>query len=425
MISIPSAIQSILTALRSRGHEACPVGGCVRDSLRGVEPEDWDICTSAIPEETMSCFPEGDTIPTGIKHGTVTVRSGGVTSEVTTYRTEGEYSDGRRPDSVTFVRSLSEDLRRRDFTVNAMALDEAGEVIDLFGGQADLSDHLVRCVGEPNERFQEDALRILRALRFASKLDFGIEAKTGSAVMQNRALLYGLSAERVWKELKGILVGPGCGRVLRNYSAVLAILLPELGTESIERRSAAIAAAPADLCLRMALLLFGLDGQKSAEILKRLHCDNATRSRTLDLKEALEAPLPRTREGQLKLAQKLGWADALLVAGLRDKKYAAELKTLQAENPCLTVHDLCLSGDDLMRLGAPTGEVIGAILRLMLGCVWRKEAENTRESLLPLAHKMLHTASVIDAARTGKLSTPRNPLPESPLPNTKKNSVPG
>ena len=402
MIAIPSAIQSILNALRSRGYEACPVGGCVRDSLRDVTPGDWDICTSAKPEEIMACVPAEDTIPTGLKHGTVTVRCGGITSEVTTYRTDGDYSDARRPDSVTFVSSLAEDLHRRDFTVNAMALDEAGKVVDLFGGQADLNDHLVRCVGEPNLRFQEDALRILRALRFASKLDYGIEAKTGSAVLQNRALLYGLSAERVWKELSGILLGPGCARVLRNYSAVLAILLPELGTESIARRGAAISAAPADLCLRLALLLYGLDAQKSGDILKRLRCDNATRNRTMNLMEALRTPLPQTREGQLRQAQKLGWADTLLVAGLRDKKYAAGLKALRDENPCLTVHDLCISGDDLIRLGAPTGEVIGAVLRLMLGCIWRKEAENTRESLLSLAHRMLHTAAVIDAARTGK-----------------------
>ena len=389
MIAVPKEVQAVLDVLRGKGHEAFPVGGCVRDSLRGQVPGDWDVCTSALPEETQAAFPEGYALPTGLKHGTVTVLSGGKPIEVTTFRTEGTYSDSRRPDSVTFVRSLDEDLKRRDFTVNAMALDAAGNVIDRFGGQADLQQGIIRCVGEPAVRFQEDALRILRALRFASKLDFTIEETTARAAMEAKGHLAALSAERVWKELGGILMGPGCSRVLKEYGSILAPVLPELDAGGVSRRSAAIAAAPKDLCLRLALLLCGLDTRKADTVLRRLRSDNASRQRTLRLHSALSAPLPGTRIERLEFAQVLGWEDALLVAGIRDKKAAAELIALRQEHPCLTVRDLRISGDDLLQLGAASGESVGALLRKLLNAVWQKDAENSREELLKLAKTLL------------------------------------
>ena len=229
MIPVPPEIGAILTKLRTAGYEAQPVGGCVRDSLLGLTPGDWDVCTSALPEEVVALFGEEDTIPTGMKHGTVTVRSGGRVSEVTTYRTEGAYSDHRRPDSVRFVSSLAEDLRRRDFTVNAMALDASGQVVDLFGGQKDLEGKRIRCVGTPEERFREDALRILRALRFAARLGFSIETETGKAMLACRELLGAVSPERVFAELRGFLSAqkPSPRKaVLRSLSARSRTLRP-------------------------------------------------------------------------------------------------------------------------------------------------------------------------------------------------------
>lgn len=391
MTAVPGEVRDVLDVLRGKGHEAFPVGGCVRDSLLGQIPGDWDVCTSALPEETLAAFPAGYAIPTGLKHGTVTVLSGGKPIEVTTFRTDGSYSDSRRPDSVTFVRSLGEDLKRRDFTVNAMALDADGSVIDRFGGQADLRSGVIRCVGEPADRFREDALRILRALRFASKLDFTIEETTARAAEEAKGRLSALSAERVWKELGGILLGPGCGRVLREYGSILDPALPELGAGGVSRRSAAIAAAPKDLCLRLALLLYGLDSQKADAALRRLRSDNASRQRTLRLHAALSVPLPEDRIRRLEFAQTLNWEDALLVAGLRDKRAAAELHALRQEQPCLTVRDLDISGDDLLKLGV-SGAMVGDILQRLLQSVWQKDAENARADLLRLAETMLEEA---------------------------------
>ena len=211
MITVPPEIAAILDKLRAAGHEAQAVGGCVRDSLLGLTPGDWDICTSALPEEVVACFGAAGTIPTGMKHGTVTVRSGGRTAEVTTYRSDGAYTDHRRPDAVVFLGSLAEDLKRRDFTVNAMALDASGQVVDLCGGREDLAAGILRCVGTPEERFREDALRILRALRFAARLGFAIEGATGRAMLACRALVRGLSPERVFTELRGFLTAPKPG----------------------------------------------------------------------------------------------------------------------------------------------------------------------------------------------------------------------
>ena len=247
-------------------------------------------------------------------------------------------------------------------------------------------------------RTPHSSFQMRSALRFASALEFSIEGETGKAMLRSRALLERLSAERIRKELCGILTAPGCGAVLSEYAAVLSVVLPEIGAEAIAESASAIQAAPKDICLRLALLLRGQTAQQSGEILKRLRCESIVRSRTLAFLEALRSPLPETREEMLRLAQSLGWADALLAAGLRDARLAAALRALQAENTFLTVRELAVGGDDLLRLGAPGGREIGEALRRLLEAVWRGEAENTPESLLPLARKILH----IDAARTGE-----------------------
>ena len=223
----------VLCALRAAGYEAYVVGGCVRDSLLGRRPGDWDVTTSALPEETKAVFSGAPVIGTGVRHGTVAVLVGGEPVEITTYRVDGPYSDGRRPDSVAFTRSLREDLARRDFTVNAMAWSPETGLVDPFGGADDLRGKSIRCVGDPARRFQEDALRILRALRFSSSLGFSIEPETAAALRADRARLGKVSAERIAAELVKLVCGAGAPRVLREFPEAVSYTHLTLPTNSL------------------------------------------------------------------------------------------------------------------------------------------------------------------------------------------------
>ena len=388
MIPIPEEIGAILAKLRAAGFEAQAVGGCVRDSLLGLTPGDWDICTSALPEEVVACFGEENTIPTGLRHGTVTVRSGSRLSEVTTYRTDGAYTDHRRPDSVRFVSSLAEDLARRDFTVNAMALDEKGQAVDLFGGREDLKRRLIRCVGTPEERFREDALRILRALRFAARLGFSIEAETGKAMLACRELLGAVSPERVFAELRGFLTAPKPGAAAETFAPVLAVVLPGLGEAAIRESAGALDGAPADLSLRMALLCRSLEGAEAEALAEALRFDNRTKKRFLSFSEALKMPLPRDRGELLPPVRLLGREDAALLAALPGRDSFA---ALLAEAAGLPLHpgELPIGGAELIAMGGKPGPELGEMLEALLAAVWDGRADNTSESLRPLAKKLL------------------------------------
>jgi tRNA nucleotidyltransferase (CCA-adding enzyme) len=390
MISIPAEIASILEKLRGLGYEAQPVGGCVRDSLLGLIPGDWDIATSALPEEVIACFGEDHTIPTGLRHGTVTVRSGSRLSEVTTYRTEGAYTDHRRPDEVRFVSSLAEDLGRRDFTVNAMALDEGGRVVDLFGGQADLEGKRIRCVGSPETRFREDALRILRALRFAARLGFAIEEATGRAMLACRGLLGSVSPERVFAELRGFLSAPKPGRLAEKFAPVLAEVLPGLGEAAIRENAGALDDARADFSLRMALLCRSSEATEALALAEALRFDNRTKKRFLAFSEALKAPMPRDRGELLATVRPLGWEDAALLAALPGREgFAALLQEAEAAALPLYAEGLALGGAELLAMGARPGPELGETLEALLEAVWQGEAENTADGLRPLAKKLL------------------------------------
>ena len=224
---MPESVQTVLQKLESAGHEAWCVGGCVRDALLGRTPEDWDVTTSALPEETMALF-GSHAFPTGVQHGTVTVRANHSSVEVTTYRLDGTYSDHRRPDTISFTRSLEEDLARRDFTVNAMAFSLRGELRDPFHGQEDLRRGMLRCVGDPDRRFGEDALRILRCLRFSAVLGFSVESATGKSLCRKRGLLRAIAVERIQAELLKLLCGGDAAKVLRAYPEVFGVFWPEL-----------------------------------------------------------------------------------------------------------------------------------------------------------------------------------------------------
>ena len=270
----------LLDALHGAGHAAYAVGGCVRDSLLGLAPHDWDLCTSARPEQVMALFGEEKCIPTGLQHGTVTVKQGGRLYETTTFRTEGAYSDGRHPDAVCFVPDVREDLARRDFTINAMAYSAEEGLIDPFGGRDDLAAHLVRAVGEPERRFEEDALRILRLYRFAARFGFAIDPATGAAARVLGPHLDCVSAERIQEELLKLLAAPRPGSYLEP--AVLAVVLPELEPEKQPERFAElcrtidrIEPTAENVPARLAALLWPLGEAGARKALRKLKCSNA------------------------------------------------------------------------------------------------------------------------------------------------------
>ena len=313
----------LLDALHGAGHAAYAVGGCVRDSLLGLDPHDWDLCTSARPEQVMALFGEEKCIPTGLQHGTVTVKQGGRLYETTTFRTEGAYSDGRHPDAVCFVPDVREDLARRDFTINAMAYSAEEGLIDPFGGRDDLAAHLVRAVGEPERRFEEDALRILRLYRFAARFGFAIDPATGAAARALGPHLDCVSAERVQEELLKLLAAPRPGSYLEP--AVLAIILPELEPEKQPERFAElcrtidrIEPTAENVPARLAALLCPLGEAGARKALRKLKCSNALTDEVTVLEReagggAGSFLLPRSRDrwaGSSSEDRPLGWDPA-------------------------------------------------------------------------------------------------------------------
>ena len=437
MERIPEDVVWVLGKLTDAGYEAWCVGGCVRDLLLGREPGDWDATTSALPEETLALFGEA-AIPTGLQHGTVTVRTGIRHVEVTTYRTDGDYTDHRHPEGVTFTRSLEEDLRRRDFTINAMAMSAAGELRDPMNGRADMMAGCLRCVGDANKRFDEDALRILRGLRFASVLGFTIEEKTAAGMRENCGLLRSIAAERIRVEWDKLLCGVNAGEILRGYPDVFGVFLPEiLPAIGFEQRSKyhcydvwehtirSVESVPSDPVLRMVMLLHDIgkpesfsvdaDGEghfyghpkcsaKQAEkVLARLRYDNESKRRILTLVELHDWPILATEKSVGRALRRLGEADLrrlLLVKRADNLAQASEYRGRQAEldevekvmesmlqrEACFSLKHLAVNGRDLMCLGY-SGAAIGEMLEGMLSGVIDGELENDREKLLVFAGK--------------------------------------
>ena len=275
-LTLDPGAAALLDTLHAAGYAAYAVGGCVRDSLLGRTAHDWDLCTSALPQQVMELFGTEQCIPTGLQHGTVSIKYGGQLYETTTFRTEGSYTDGRHPDAVQFVPDVREDLARRDFTINAMAYNAAEGLVDPFGGQKDLQNGLLRAVGEPQQRFTEDALRILRLYRFAARFGFTLDAATARAARQLAPHLDCISAERIQEELAKLLVAPQPGAYLEP--AVLAVVLPELTPAALEAAKPVVDACPAgeeNLPVRWAALLDTLGEADTRRVLKRLRCSNA------------------------------------------------------------------------------------------------------------------------------------------------------
>ena len=391
----------LLDALHGAGHAAYAVGGCVRDSLLGLDPHDWDLCTSARPEQVMALFGEEKCIPTGLQHGTVTVKQGGRLYETTTFRTEGAYSDGRHPDAVCFVPDVREDLARRDFTINAMAYSAEEGLIDPFGGRDDLAAHIVRAVGEPERRFEEDALRILRLYRFAARFGFAIDPATGAAARALGPHLDCVSAERIQEELLKLLAAPRPGSYLEP--AVLAVVLPELEPEkqperfaelcrTIDRIEPTVENVPA----RLAALLCPLGEAGARKALRKLKCSNAL----TDEVTALEREAPGTPGSEMQLTAKrlLGRYElptiqrltALCSARHPEQTGAlaalrAEAEQLTAENACCRVSQLAVNGRDLMAAGVRPGPGLRQVLNALLEAVITGQTPNEKDALLAAA----------------------------------------
>lgn len=400
---VDAGAAALLETLHQAGHRAYVVGGCVRDSLLGRSPHDWDLCTSAAPQQVLDLFGPERCIPTGLQHGTVTVKWDGQCYEVTTFRTEGAYTDGRHPDEVRFVPRVEEDLARRDFTINAMAYAPGEGLVDPFGGQADLAQGLLRAVGEPERRFEEDGLRILRLYRFGARFGFRLEADTRRAARALCGRLGCVSAERIEAELTGLLSAPQPGAWLEPE--VLAVVLPELEPLAQPERFAALCRqvdrvpAEAGVCTRLAVLLAPLGEDTARQVLRRLRCSRERVERTalLVARQGL-APASAGRERKVQARRLLGrlgeedLARLLWLCRAQDPAQAPALEDLWAEaqaarqqGACCRTEQLAVNGRDLLAAGIPPGPAVGRTLQALLDQVVQGRLPNQKQSLLAAA----------------------------------------
>lgn len=440
-LKISPSAEKAIALLSESGYTAYAVGGCVRDLMMGDTPNDFDITTSSRPEETLYVFRDFKTIETGLKHGTVTVLMDGEPLEITTFRSDGEYKDNRHPEKVEFSRHVSDDLSRRDFTVNAMAYNHEDGLIDLFGGMEDLKTGVIRTVGEADRRFNEDALRILRAFRFASQKGFTIAPETAESAKRNLHLLKNLSAERVYSELKKLLLGKNAEQIMLTYPEVICAVIPELkASVGFDQRNPhhvydvythtvkAVCACPYDPVLRLAALLhdvgkpdtFSLkDGvghfyghsEKSMElaeaVLTRLKADNYTKNTVLTLIKYHDPVIPPEEKAVKRYMNRLTPEVLYMLLDLKGADNMAqspecakrleiydEIRRIMAEitakNECFSKRQLAINGDDLIALGVPRGKRIGEILDIVLEEVTSGNIRNEKDSLVEFVKKLLY-----------------------------------
>lgn len=399
-IRMDEGAAELLDTLHKAGYAAYVVGGCVRDSLLGLTPHDWDLCTSALPQQVMELFGAQRCIPTGLQHGTVTVKQSGALYEITTFRTEGTYTDGRHPDEVHFVPDVREDLARRDLTINAMAYNEKEGLVDPFGGQADLQSGIVRAVGVPRQRFTEDALRILRLYRFAARFGFAIDPPTAQAAQELCAHLDCVSVERIEEELAKLLSAPAPAAYLDKK--ILLVILPELSPEALAAAKPVVDACPAgaeNLPIRLAALLLSLGEDGIRRTLKRLRCSNALIEEAAVLVREAVPGVPvslniyaRRLLGKYNLCtvQRLAaLGTALQPEHAADFAALSELaEQLDTDGVCCRVSQLAVNGRDLMAAGVPAGPGIRKVLEALLDGVIREEYPNERQALLAAVQQL-------------------------------------
>lgn len=392
-IKMPEEAEKALNILKSCGHEAFVVGGCVRDAILGSVPSDWDITTSALPEEISCCFKNYRTINTGLKHGTVTVIINKMHFEVTTYRIDGKYSDNRRPDDVTFTDKVAMDLKRRDFTINSLAYNKEG-IVDLFGGIEDIKNKIVKCVGVPDERFKEDGLRILRAMRFASVLGFDVEEETRKSIHKNKNLLQNISYERINSEFRKTIMGINCSEILHEYKDVAEVFIPEISGMDDELWMERLNSSSLvdNIILKLPLLLYGMEIE---QILKRLKSDNETIKTVKILTQNMDEEIVPLKPAIKRWLNKLGYDNLKLLIQLKivgtkysdtekkDLRKAEELiDTIVRENQCYSLSTLTVKGTDLIDSGIPRGPMIKQMLNEMLEMVMDGDLENKKDILL-------------------------------------------
>lgn len=440
-IVLPKNVKTIIKILNTHNYEAFIVGGCVRDSVIGLTPHDWDICTNAKPEEIKKCFENFNTFDSGIKHGTISVVLDGEVFEVTTYRIDGTYSDNRRPDSVTFTSDITQDLARRDFTINAMAYNEKRGLIDPYGGRNDLSDKIIKCVGNPDFRFNEDALRIIRALRFASVYNFEIDDETAKSIHKNADLLNNIAVERISVELNKLLSGNGAEKILNNYRDVIAVFIPEIkpmfdynqhtkhhNRDLWHHTIYAVKSIDNTPLLRMSMLLHDIGKPKackrdedgtchfkghpkySAEmaetILRRLKYSNDFIETCITLikyhdvrfngsKRQLRHVMSAIGDKNVELLLKIQRADIMAQSDYKHKEKLEKLdlacqtyKEILADKDCFTLKQLKINGNDIKNLGLSEGIKIGKILKILLGLVIEDKIENEKSALIKKAEEI-------------------------------------
>ncbi len=386
---IPDYVCYAMDKLISAGYECYLVGGCVRDALMGITPHDYDLTTSALPSEMQAVFKNDRVIETGIKHGTLTVLCDSNPIEITTYRIDGEYDDNRHPKSVSFSRNLRDDLSRRDFTVNAMAMSRNGETVDLFDGKRDIENGVIRCVGEPSLRFGEDGLRIMRALRFSATLGFSVDDATASAIDNMSELLCGISAERIAVELKKLICGSHADCVFARFASALHTVLPEIPLERIAEYAKLIPDGYLSPYIRLAVLFSLAEHPIDA-------CDTASKRLKLSKKEreqihcctVIISDKPSLAPVIASLTAKLGYDLALAAYTVADCKDSADcIRKLLKLNIPLSVDGLEINGNDVANLGVK-GAQIGYLLKALHNAVLAGECQNNRESLLCLVDKL-------------------------------------
>lgn len=440
-IVLPKNVKTIIKILNTHNYEAFIVGGCVRDSVIGLTPHDWDICTNAKPEEIKKCFENFNTFDSGIKHGTISVVLDGEVFEVTTYRIDGTYSDNRRPDSVTFTSDITQDLARRDFTINAMAYNEKRGLIDPYGGRNDLSDKIIKCVGNPDFRFNEDALRIIRALRFASVYNFEIDDESAKSIHKNADLLNNIAVERISVELNKLLSGNGAEKILNNYRDVIAVFIPEIkpmfdynqhtkhhNRDLWHHITYAVKSIDNSPLLRMSMLLHDIGKPKackrdedgtchfkghpkySAEmaenILRRLKYSNDFIETCITLikyhdvrfsgsKRQLRHVMSAIGDKNVELLLKIQRADIMAQSDYKHKEKLEKLdlacqtyKEILADKDCFTLKQLKINGNDIKNLGLSEGIKIGKILKILLGLVIEDKIENEKSALIKKAEEI-------------------------------------
>ena len=440
-IVLPKNVKLIIDILNKNGFEAFVVGGCVRDSIIDLTPHDWDICTNAKPEEIKKCFANFNTFDSGIKHGTISIVIDGEVYEVTTYRIDGTYSDNRRPDSVTFTSDIAKDLARRDFTINAMAYNEQCGLIDPYGGRNDLLDKIIRCVGNPDFRFNEDALRIIRALRFASVYDFVIENETSESISKNADLLKNIAVERISVKFNKLLCGNGAEEILNNYRDVIAVFIPEIkpmfdysqhtkhhNRDLWRHTTYSVKSIDKMPLLRMSMLLHDIGKPKackrdedgtchfkghpkySAEmaeiILRRLKYPTDFIETCVTLikyhdvrfsgsKRQLRHVMSAIGDKNVELLLKIQRADIMAQSEYKHKEKLEKLdlacrvyEEILADKDCFTLKQLKINGNDIKKLGVTEGVKIGKILKMLLSLVIEDKLENEKSALLNKAEEI-------------------------------------